>query len=75
MEEKKTYVQDFYNNMSDRGEPMIKSCKKGKDYTKISFKPDLSRFGMEVSFRRRNLWTYWPSCKGNYFLCCGTVTG
>ena len=50
MKNGKTYSQDFYNNMSDRAEPVIKPCKKGKDYTKISFTPDLARFGMDVSF-------------------------
>ena len=33
--------------MSVRGEPVIKDNPDGKDFTCISFKPDLTKFGME----------------------------
>lgn len=41
------YVQRWENNMSVCHPPKITSYKKGPSYTKVSFKPDLSRFGME----------------------------
>lgn len=40
------YKQTFSNNMSKRGEPKITKWAK-EDYTKITFKPDFSKFGME----------------------------
>ncbi|SCV05485.1 LANO_0H08526g1_1 [Lachancea nothofagi CBS 11611] len=41
------YVQKWENNMSVCHKPKITSYKKGPSYTKVSFRPDLSRFGME----------------------------
>lgn len=41
------YVQKWENNMSICHPPTITSYKKGPSYTKVSFKPDLRRFGME----------------------------
>eukprot|EP00741_Cyanophora_paradoxa_P022019 tig00021433_g21256.t1 len=41
------YRQVFRNNMQDRGEPEIKSCKASDNWTSISFVPDLRRFHME----------------------------
>jgi DNA topoisomerase II len=41
------YKQRWRDNMGVREEPVIKENKDGKDYTCITFKPDLSRFGME----------------------------
>jgi DNA topoisomerase II len=35
------------DNMSKVGKPKIASNKAGKEYTQITFKPDLKRFGME----------------------------
>eukprot|EP00536_Pseudo-nitzschia_multiseries_P013725 jgi/Psemu1/320513/estExt_fgenesh1_pm.C_6050001 len=44
------FVQTFTDNMGNAGEPVVKKCtaaeKKKGDYTKITFSPDLSRFGM-----------------------------
>lgn len=42
----KRYKQVFRNNMSHKDEPIIKSNPKKEAYTKISFSPDLARFGM-----------------------------
>ncbi|KAJ9091384.1 DNA topoisomerase 2 [Naganishia friedmannii] len=42
----KKYKQVFSNNMSKKGEPKITENKKGEEYTRITFKPDLARFGM-----------------------------
>lgn len=42
---KKCYRQVFRDNMSIREDPIIKDYKK-EDFTKISFEPDLKRFGM-----------------------------
>lgn len=42
------YVQKWENNMSVCHKPKITSYKKGPSYTKVSFKPDLKRFGMET---------------------------
>ncbi|AAS53089.1 AER410Wp [Eremothecium gossypii ATCC 10895] len=42
------YVQKWESNMNVCHPPKITSYKKGPSYTKITFKPDLQRFGMEV---------------------------
>lgn len=42
----KRYKQVFSGNMSNKGEPVISSWSR-KDFTCISFKPDLQRFKME----------------------------
>ncbi|KAL7748705.1 DNA topoisomerase 2 [Sorochytrium milnesiophthora] len=41
------FKQVFSNNMSSRSKPSITDNKKGDDYTKITFKPDLAKFHME----------------------------
>lgn len=41
------YVQTWSKNMSIVGKAKITSNKAGKEYTQITFKPDLRRFGME----------------------------
>jgi DNA topoisomerase-2 len=42
------FTQIFKDNMYTRGEPVIEKLKgKQKSYTKISFKPDYKRFGIE----------------------------
>ena len=38
------YKQEFFDNMSRKSEPKI--TKSTADWTKITFKPDLRRFGM-----------------------------
>jgi DNA topoisomerase II len=42
------YVQTWTQNMSKVGKAKITSNKGGKEYTTITFKPDLRRFGMET---------------------------
>ncbi|CDF38122.1 unnamed protein product [Chondrus crispus] len=42
----KKYKQVFRKNMSEKDKPSIKSNGKKEAYTKISFSPDLTRFGM-----------------------------
>jgi DNA topoisomerase II len=42
------YVQRWTDNMSKVSKPKITSNKGGKEYTLITFKPDLRRFGMET---------------------------
>lgn len=45
---KKSYLQHFYNNMYGKDEPVINDISdKEHSYTKITFKPDLKRFGMD----------------------------
>lgn len=44
-DQKKSYVQTWTDNMSNKTNPVIKACRK-KPFTRISFKPDLSRFEM-----------------------------
>ena len=39
-------LQVFSNNMSKKTEPKITSCKPGDNWTSITFKPDLAKFGM-----------------------------
>ena len=41
-------AQVFSNNMSVKGEPVIKACKATDNWTCVTFKPDLSKFGMTV---------------------------
>jgi len=43
---KKHYVQTWEGNMGTKGKPVIEPYQ-GKDYTKVVFYPDLSRFGMK----------------------------
>lgn len=43
---KKKYLQVFENNMSIIGKPSVTSNYNKKGYTKITFKPDLERFGI-----------------------------
>ena len=43
----KKYIQRWENNMNTCHPPNITSYKKGPSYTKVTFKPDLARFGME----------------------------
>eukprot|EP00898_Chlorokybus_atmophyticus_P003597 jgi/Chlat1/4238/Chrsp27S04322 len=40
------YRQVFNDNMSRKTDPAITACKAGEDFTCISFKPDLAKFGM-----------------------------
>lgn len=42
----KRYKQVFRNNMNSKEEPVIKSNPKKESFTKITFSPDLERFGM-----------------------------
>lgn len=42
----KKYRQVFRNNMSERSEPEVSSCKSSENWTRISFKPDLPKFDM-----------------------------
>lgn len=45
-ERKLKFKQTFSNNMGSRGEPVVSSYTSGKDYTCVTFKPDLARFNM-----------------------------
>lgn len=36
----------FSNNMGKKSDPNITKCKEGENWTKVSFKPDLSKFKM-----------------------------
>jgi len=42
----KKYIQEFSNNMFTKSAPKITNCY-NKPYTKITFQPDLKRFGMD----------------------------
>lgn len=45
-ERKLKYKQVFKNNMSVTGKPAITANARGEQYTRISFKPDLQKFGL-----------------------------
>ncbi|OJJ49061.1 hypothetical protein ASPZODRAFT_60711 [Penicilliopsis zonata CBS 506.65] len=45
--QKKKYKQTWSDNMSKVGKAKITDVSKGEDYTKVTFKPDFARFGME----------------------------
>ena len=40
------YIQEFKNNLNEIGKPSITKCKT-KPYTRVSFKPDYSRLGID----------------------------
>jgi DNA topoisomerase-2 len=42
----KKYIQTFSENMTEKTDPKISTIKTAKSYTKITFEPDLKRFGM-----------------------------
>ncbi|XP_010512994.1 PREDICTED: DNA topoisomerase 2 isoform X2 [Camelina sativa] len=42
----KKYKQVFENNMGKKSEPVITKCKKSENWTKVTFKPDLTKFNM-----------------------------
>ncbi|KAJ3055967.1 DNA topoisomerase 2 [Rhizophlyctis rosea] len=42
------FKQSFFNNMSDKSKHHITDNPRGEDYTKITFKPDLAKFGMLI---------------------------
>uniref|UniRef100_J3MBH4 DNA topoisomerase 2 n=1 Tax=Oryza brachyantha TaxID=4533 RepID=J3MBH4_ORYBR len=42
----KKYKQVFSENMGRRSEPEITDCKKGENWTRITFKPDLAKFNL-----------------------------
>ena len=41
------YIQEYKNNLDEICKPTITKCSKSKPYTKITFKPDYSRLGIE----------------------------
>lgn len=45
---KKLYVQTWTDNMSNVSKPKITTLKTKKEYTKVTFKPDLAKFNMDV---------------------------
>ena len=45
-ERKLKFKQVFKSNMTVKGEPIISSTDK-EDFTRITFKPDLAKFGMD----------------------------
>lgn len=42
------YRQVFRANMTVKGEPAIKACKASENWTCVTFKPDLSKFGARI---------------------------
>lgn len=44
----KLYVQTWTDNMSKVGKPKITKVKNKKEYTKVTFKPDLTKFNMDA---------------------------
>ncbi|KAI5885142.1 type II DNA topoisomerase [Schizophyllum commune H4-8] len=44
---KQKYKQTWTDNMSKCGKPKITSNGKGEEYTRVTFRPDLKRFGMD----------------------------
>lgn len=45
--QKKKYKQTWNDNMTKMGKAKITDVSKGDDYTKVTFKPDFAKFGME----------------------------
>ncbi|VFQ77766.1 unnamed protein product [Cuscuta campestris] len=44
---KRMYKQVFCKNMGEKSEPTITTCKASENWTKVTFKPDLSKFNMD----------------------------
>ncbi|CAB4268140.1 unnamed protein product [Prunus armeniaca] len=42
----KKYKQVFTNNMGKKTEPVITKCKESENWTRVTYKPDLSKFNM-----------------------------
>ena len=40
------FRQVFTNNMATKSQPVIKACKASENWTCVTFKPDLGKFGM-----------------------------
>ena len=40
------YKQRFWDNMNAKDEPAITACKASENYTRVTFTPDLAKFGM-----------------------------
>ena len=40
------YSQTFHDNMGQKSNPAIKACKASENWTSVTFKPDLAKFGM-----------------------------
>ncbi|KAG9133849.1 hypothetical protein Leryth_017933 [Lithospermum erythrorhizon] len=43
---RKKYKQVFSENMGKKSEPLIETCKASENWTKVTFKPDLTKFSM-----------------------------
>lgn len=43
---KKKFTQVFQKNMTQKDDPVVTACNAPKEYTKVTFFPDFSRFGM-----------------------------
>ena len=41
------YYQEFNNNLNEIGQPKVTKCSTSKPYTKITFKPDYTRLGID----------------------------
>lgn len=67
--QKKKYKQTWTNNMSQMGKAKITDSK-GEDYTKVTFKPDFSKFGMEAmdddleALFKRRVYDLAGTCRG-----------
>lgn len=48
LQERPNMLQVFSSNMSKKTEPKITNCKPSDNWTSITFKPDLAKFGMET---------------------------
>ena len=44
---KKKFTQEYFNNLDKKSEPIIKTCNT-RPFTRITFKPDYKRLGMET---------------------------
>lgn len=40
------YKQRFHDNMNAKDEPKLSACKASDNYTRVTFSPDLAKFGM-----------------------------
>lgn len=63
--------------MSAKGEPQITPCKSSDNYTKVTFRPDLRKFGMDTLEQARELGAPRPAAglrRRNGSRCLGSST-
>jgi hypothetical protein len=67
---RRRYKQTFCKNMTVRGEPVIVDCPAAENWTRVTFAPDLERFGMEELEADTGALGCWVSGPRAHCCCC-----